>query len=759
MQNKRKVGASILSFNSSIEVLNLVEKLLLQDLENLDFHIDIIDSSTDLSTFNIITSEISNFDNISLHSIRNSDFSHGGTRQLAIERSIKRNEEILIFIVQDAIPVSNDFIKNHINLHDSNSKIAIVFGKQVPYKNHGILVKGTIESVFKSLSPNDNIVLHSNNSPNIGTYFNSNVNASYKTVYFANDQLKFEELQYAEDQQIAKLVIDSGLIKAYCPKCSVFHSHDYKGFIDNFQRLYDDFNGVDDSVGHPGDHVNIFTFIPKFFSFLRFNYSIIRTTKDHIFYKFREFFWAIGLAYARVLALYFTLTIKNTLAKNLYYNLLPYLSREFRIKNDHNLFSFRFKFIFYILITCLPFILPILVLLKNIKNYILRKLYKNKVENQDINFADPLFSFIDRYYFDISSIENQISKNSEVDCISWLIPDFNIGGGGHMIIFFMAKELEKNGIKSIFYIYPPFNWHDSQKAMQIIQTHYVKLEFAEINYLNVESQTRIVSNILLVSDWGSIFYSKLLYGHNLTVHFVQDLEPYFFPRGSKYLLAEIAFREVKHFISNSKWLHQVMINDYNKVGYHIDLGYDQNVYKCLNEWDEREFAIAFYSRDFTERRAVKLGIIILSQLIKLLPNIKVYFYGDNRDLTDGKAQFVHCGILSYDELSALYNRCKIGIVFSATNYSIIPQEMNACGLPVIDIDFDGNALNYSDRSAVVLLPLNLNLMVHKLLELLSDDSKLMALSKLGLKEVSKFTWDKAGNSFYEALMKLSQSQN
>ena len=43
-------------------------------------------------------------------------------------------------------------------------------------------------------------------------------------------------------------------------------------------------------------------------------------------------------------------------------------------------------------------------------------------------------------------------------------------------------------------------------------------------------------------------------------------------------------------------------------------------------------------------------------------------------------------ITDLTELAELYSRAKLGIAFSSTNPSLIPFEMLACGLPLIDID-------------------------------------------------------------------------
>ena len=45
-------------------------------------------------------------------------------------------------------------------------------------------------------------------------------------------------------------------------------------------------------------------------------------------------------------------------------------------------------------------------------------------------------------------------------------------------------------------------------------------------------------------------------------------------------------------------------------------------------------------------------------------------------------------------LADLYRRATVGVVFSATNYSLIPHEMMACGLPVVELDGESTRADF-----------------------------------------------------------------
>src|SRR6185295_13510110 len=88
------------------------------------------------------------------------------------------------------------------------------------------------------------------------------------------------------------------------------------------------------------------------------------------------------------------------------------------------------------------------------------------------------------------------------------------------------------------------------------------------------------------------------------------------------------------------------------------------------------------------------------ELTRRHPEVEIHIYGED----PGPLAFdatIH-GLLSPDELGALYNRCVAGLVISATNVSLVPHEMLAAGcIPVVNdaehnrIVLDNDFVTYS----------------------------------------------------------------
>ena len=111
---------------------------------------------------------------------------------------------------------------------------------------------------------------------------------------------------------------------------------------------------------------------------------------------------------------------------------------------------------------------------------------------------------------------------------------------------------------------------------------------------------------------------------------------------------------------------------------------------------------AFYVRRSTPRRLYELGVLALRRLFDLGESFEIITFGE-KELPDLgiPAKTTHAGLLDAPALAALYQEATAGLVLSGTNYSLVPNEMMACGLPVVDIDAEHTRLSYVDGTAVL----------------------------------------------------------
>jgi glycosyltransferase involved in cell wall biosynthesis len=92
-------------------------------------------------------------------------------------------------------------------------------------------------------------------------------------------------------------------------------------------------------------------------------------------------------------------------------------------------------------------------------------------------------------------------------------------------------------------------------------------------------------------------------------------------------------------------------------------------------------------------------------------------------------------------------------VFSTTNPSLVPYEMMACGLPVVDLNRPGNEVNYDGRYDIALLadpdPAT---MARQMAELLDNPSELELRRRNGLEYAASFPTEEEMGARVEQLI-------
>jgi glycosyltransferase involved in cell wall biosynthesis len=109
------------------------------------------------------------------------------------------------------------------------------------------------------------------------------------------------------------------------------------------------------------------------------------------------------------------------------------------------------------------------------------------------------------------------------------------------------------------------------------------------------------------------------------------------------------------------------------------------------------------------------------------------------------------GILSPQELAELYRRAKIGICFSSTNYSLVPQEMMACGLPVIEMEGESTRSVFPPEAVTFTGPHPLTI-ADDIVSLLNSAARRKRQVATALQWVSEFSWEKSAKAVERALL-------
>ena len=152
--------------------------------------------------------------------------------------------------------------------------------------------------------------------------------------------------------------------------------------------------------------------------------------------------------------------------------------------------------------------------------------------------------------------------------------------------------------------------------------------------------------------------------------------------------------------------------------------------------------MVFYCRAVTQRRAVALGILALQALHERRPDLRIVLFGDRNAMTT-PFPYEHIGIASPEQLSWVYSEATVGICLSLTNYSLIPQEMLACGLPCVDLEGASASSVFGADGAVELVPFDVDALAGAVERLLDDRALWQHRSDSGVAFVAPHTWDRA----------------
>lgn len=184
----------------------------------------VIDSSSTDETVNIAQKY-----GFAVEIIKKSEFGHGKTRQYALE---KVKTEIVVFLTQDALLYDEFSIENLVRCLISDEKIAVVYGRQMPYENTGILGKFARLYNYPPISKINNF--EDRKIRGLKTAFLSDSFSAYKRMPL-NKIGGFPDVNFGEDTFVAAKLLMNGYKTAYCAEAKVYHSHDYS-LIEQYKR-------------------------------------------------------------------------------------------------------------------------------------------------------------------------------------------------------------------------------------------------------------------------------------------------------------------------------------------------------------------------------------------------------------------------------------------------------------------------------------------------------------------------------------------
>ena len=178
-------------------------------------------------------------------------------------------------------------------------------------------------------------------------------------------------------------------------------------------------------------------------------------------------------------------------------------------------------------------------------------------------------------------------------------------------------------------------------------------------------------------------------------YIIQDREELFYPDDENLQNDVIkTYKGEFYYYCITQYLYNYFKNTYNCkniTGSYMRVNLD--TYKNFNQGREDSVIIPYYDFKKPGRKPE-----LVEKIIDVLSsnNIKCYVYPNNYDKNKNE-NIINLGFRNEFDLNQLYNKYKVGIIFSDTNPSRLGFEMYASGLQVIEYDSDFTKYDMPDE--------------------------------------------------------------
>ena len=266
--------------------------------------------------------------------------------------------------------------------------------------------------------------------------------------------------------------------------------------------------------------------------------------------------------------------------------------------------------------------------------------------------------------------------------IGWVCTPPGPGSGGHTTLFRMVEGLERRGHRCTLFLYD-VNSDDVTRHEEVIRRCWPGMSAA------IKSATPRIEGVdaVVASSWQTAHVVASRTARTVRCfYFVQDYEPYFYPRGSLYTLSELSYHLGLGLIALGDMVAtQLQHQSGVAPALTVPFGCDTGVYRILDASRSAgpRSGVVFYAKRSTDRRGYLLAKLALEHFHETHPDEEIHVYGDR--VVNWRIPVTNHGNLPPAKLNELYNRTRAGLVMSFTNISLAAEELLAAGCrPVLN---------------------------------------------------------------------------
>ncbi len=643
---------------------------------------------------------------VDLLEIEPRSFGHGRTRNLGAERT---GGDLICFLTQDATPVAG-WLAAYREAFELGPAVGAAYGPHLPRPDTSPMIARELSEFFASFSPSGAPVVQSGGGPT----FLSNANACYARACWG--EIRFRDVDYSEDQAFGADLLAAGWQKVYHPDAAVLHAHDYE-LLEFMRRYFDEYRGLRQTTGH----LEPFALLPTARHVVVSVRGDVRWAREHGARPAEQARWA-----ARSAAHHGGRRVFSALGSRA--DRLPErLQRSLSLERHPGGAGPQTGAAADAGSQPAPSPPPIVPSGRRVPASPARDDYGAAAEVWH-DGPMPL----------LPAVPGMAAR--ERLRIAMVIPPFTRGSGGHNTLFQIFSRLERRGHVCTVWVtdFLAMLGHRSGGVLR----HDIVEYFAPISgavYRGFDRWTG--ADVVLVTGWQTVHPALRLDRCHARAYVVNDHEPDFYPVSVEQVLAADTYRHGLHCIAASPWLRDVLIERYGATADAFQLGVDHDTYRPRPVTRRRD-TIVYYARYSTTRRAVPIGLMALGELHRRRPEVRIVIFG-TPDTIATSFPYEHMGVLGTEQLSYLYSEATVGLCLSMTNFSLMPKEMLACGLPCVELAGVSAESIFGEDGPIELASLDPSALADALLRLLDDRALWEQRSREGIEFVAGHTWEHA----------------
>jgi len=324
--------------------------------------------------------------------------------------------------------------------------------------------------------------------------------------------------------------------------------------------------------------------------------------------------------------------------------------------------------------------------------------------------------------------------------LAMVIPPFSRGSGGHNTLFQIFSRLEQRGHACSVWLADYQGYaRDVWPAVLREEINEYFAPFKGPVYKGFERWQG--ADVAIATGWQTVHGMLALDQTRARAYVVNDHEPEFYASSTERELASDTYRHGLHCIAASPWLRDVLIDSYGTSAEAFQLGVDHATY-IRRPIERRRDTVIYYARYVTPRRAVPIGLMALAELKRRRPDVRIVLFGTG-EVLHASFPYEHIDVLSPEQLSWLYSEATVGLCLSLTNFSLMPKEMLACGLPCVELAGISAESIFSADGPLELAELDPIKLADAMERLLVDRERWERRSQAGIEFVASHTWDRA----------------